>query len=109
WAIFVGITVIVIGIFFLGISRGQPLLEMLLLSVAVAVGAIPEALPVSLTVILAVGVERIAKHKGIMRSLAAAETLGSTTVIMTDKTGTLTQARMDLTSVISIDDIRQGT
>lgn len=109
WAIFVGITVIVVGIFFLGISRGQPILEMLLLSVAVAVGAIPEALPVSLTVILAVGVERIAKHKGIMRSLAAAETLGSTTVIMTDKTGTLTQARMDLTSVISLSDITTGT
>lgn len=108
WAIFIGITVIVIGIFFLGISRGQPILEMLLLSVAVAVGAIPEALPVSLTVILAVGVERIAKHKGIMRSLAAAETLGSTTIIMTDKTGTLTQARMDLTGVMSLSDITTG-
>jgi Ca2+-transporting ATPase len=73
---------------------------MLLLSVATAVGAIPEALPIALTVILTVGVERLAGKRGIMRSLGAAETLGSTTLIMTDKTGTLTQANMKVTAVL---------
>ncbi len=101
WIIFAGVTVIVTGLFALGISRGEPILEMLLLSAATAVGAIPEALPIALTVILAIGVERIAAKKGILRSLAAAETLGSTTVVMTDKTGTLTQAKMRITGVLT--------
>jgi len=99
WVIFAGALVIVAGIFFLGLSRGEPILEMLLLSVAVAVGAIPEALPIALTVILAVGVERIASRRGIVRSLSAAETLGSTTLVMTDKTGTLTEAKMQITGI----------
>ncbi|MCE9541352.1 cation-translocating P-type ATPase [Candidatus Kaiserbacteria bacterium] len=101
WIIFLCVVVIVSGLFFLGLSRGEPLLEMLLLSVATAVGAIPEALPIALTVILAIGVERIAKKKGIMRSLSAAETLGSTTLVMTDKTGTLTEANMTVTTVMT--------
>ncbi len=101
WIIFGGVFAIVTGLFFLGISRGEPVLEMLLLSVATAIGAVPEALPIALTVILAVGVERIAQKRGIMRSLSAAETLGSTTVVMTDKTGTLTQAKMQVIGILS--------
>lgn len=96
WLVFIIVIVVVIGIFVLGILRGEPLLPMLLLSSAVAVGAVPEALPVTLTVILAIGAERIARKKGIIRKLSAAETLGSTTLIMTDKTGTLTLADMQL-------------
>lgn len=101
WVIFASVFVIVTGLFFLGISRGEPVLEMLLLAVATAIGAVPEALPIALTVILAVGVERIAQKRGIMRSLSAAETLGSTTVVMTDKTGTLTQAKMQVVGILT--------
>ena len=61
---------------------------MFFISVAIAVSAVPEGLTVALTVILAVGVERLAKKKGIVRKLLAAETLGSATLILTDKTGT---------------------
>lgn len=99
WIIFFLTIVIVGGIFVLGTMRGEPFLEMLALSAAIAVGAVPEALPIALTVILAIGAERIASKKGIVRKLAAAETLGSTTLIMTDKTGTLTMADMSLVGV----------
>lgn len=109
WLIFGGVFVIVTGLFFLGISRGEPILEMLLLAAATAIGAVPEALPIALTVILAVGVERIAKKRGIMRSLAAAETLGSTTIVMTDKTGTLTEAKMQVTGILTTHHLIQGT
>lgn len=118
WLIFSVVICIVIGIFILGVSRGEPFFEMLILSVAVAVGAVPEALPIALTVILSIGAERIAKKRGITRTLMAAETLGSASVIMTDKTGTLTEANMSLVgihtkesmlanhhSVVSMDDI----
>ncbi len=84
----------VIVIFALGVWRGESIVDMFVLSAAVAVGAIPEALPIALTVVLTIGVERIARRKGIMRNLSAAETLGSTTLIMTDKTGTLTEGNL---------------
>lgn len=87
-------------VFLAGVLLGQPMLSMFLTSVAIAVSAIPEGLPVSLTVILAVGVERMAKRKGVVRKLIAAEALGSTTLILTDKTGTLTEASMKLTNII---------
>lgn len=99
WFIFAGIGVLVAIIFFLGLSRGIPFFEMLLMATAISVGAVPEALPIALTVILAVGVQRLAGRHGIIRKLAAAETLGSATVIMTDKTGTLTEANMRLVDV----------
>jgi P-type Ca2+ transporter type 2C len=108
WYIFYIVVGIVLGIFFLGISRGEPTIQMLILSAAVAVGAVPEALPIALTVILSVGAERIAKKKGIIRNLSAAETLGSATLIMTDKTGTLTEAKMQLMGVHTIDDLMQN-
>ncbi|MEX0933527.1 MAG: HAD-IC family P-type ATPase [Candidatus Paceibacterota bacterium] len=101
WIIAAGVLILVVGIFILGFYRGESVLEMFLISIAVAVGAIPEALPIGLTAVLAVGVERLAKRKGIMRDLTAAETLGSTTVIMTDKTGTLTLADMQLVDIVS--------
>jgi len=99
WLIFIVVIIIVLGILVLGVMRGEPLLPMLVLSAAVAVGAVPEALPITLTVILAIGAMRIAQKKGIIRKLSAAETLGSTTLIMTDKTGTLTLADMQLVGI----------
>lgn len=103
WYISILTMVIVVGIFMLGISRGEPIFHMLILSAAVAVGAVPEALPIALTIILSVGAERIASKKGVIRKLAAAETLGSATLIMTDKTGTLTKADMRLVGVHTFD------
>lgn len=99
WLIFYVAIVIVILILILGISKGEELLPMLVLSAAVAVGAVPEALPIALTVILSIGATHIASKKGIIRKLTAAETLGSTTLIMTDKTGTLTLADMQLIGI----------
>lgn len=92
--------VLTILLFGAGIMLGYSSVDMFLTSVAVAVGAVPEGLPVAMTVILAVGVERMARRKGVVRKLVAAEALGSATVILTDKTGTLTQANMTLSAVI---------
>jgi P-type Ca2+ transporter type 2C len=97
-SILIGFLTIII--FFIGILSGKPLLEMFLMSVAISVAAIPEGLPISMTVVLAIGVERMAKRKGVVRKLIAAETLGGTTVILTDKTGTLTMAKMILSKII---------
>lgn len=105
WYIFFIVMLIVVCIFALGIYRGEPIFEMLILSAAVAVGAVPESLPIALTIILSVGAERIAMKKGIVRKLSAAETLGSATLIMTDKTGTLTKADMQLTGVHSFESL----
>jgi len=99
WVIIVVTTFLVVGVFIIGVLNNIPLYEMLLLSIAVLVGSVPEALPIGLTAILAVGVERIAKRKGIIRNLTASETLGSTSIIITDKTGTLTQADMQLKDI----------
>lgn len=105
WYIFLIATVIVIVIFFLGIHRGESIASMLVLSSAVAVGAVPEALPITLTVILAIGVLNISNKGGLIRKLSAAETLGSTTLILTDKTGTLTQAKLTLGNIFLTKDI----
>lgn len=92
--------VLVAALFVLGVASGRDFLEMFLIAVAVAVSAVPEGLPVALTVILAVGVERLASRRGIVRRLLAAETLGSVDLILTDKTGTLTQGKMELARVL---------
>lgn len=95
--------ILTFAVFGIGILAGYSNLDMFLTSIAIAVSAIPEGLPVSMTVILAVGVERMAKRKGVVRKLVAAEALGSTTVILTDKTGTLTMAKMILSKIIPFD------
>ncbi len=99
WVIIVITTALVTILFVMGLWQGQALYDMAVLSIAVLVGSVPEALPIGLTAVLAIGVQRIAKRKGIMRSLTAAETLGSTSLIITDKTGTLTQADMQLVGI----------
>ncbi|MDO8584499.1 MAG: cation-transporting P-type ATPase [bacterium] len=95
--------VLAVGLFALGISAGYGAAEMFVMTVAVAVSAVPEGLPIALTVVLAIGVQRLAAKKGVVRKLLAAETLGSTTLILTDKTGTLTQANMELVRVLPQD------
>ncbi|MCU0660401.1 MAG: HAD-IC family P-type ATPase [Candidatus Pacebacteria bacterium] len=109
WIIFALVVVLVVSIFVLGVTRGESILTMLVLSAAVAVSAVPEALPMALTVILSIGAERIAKKRGIARTLMAAETLGSASLIMTDKTGTLTEANMRLVSMYQLEDIVSDT
>jgi len=85
---------VVAAIVCLGLMRGQPLLEMLLFGIALAVAAVPEALPAVVTISLAIGVRRMVRRNALIRRLPAVETLGGTSVIFSDKTGTLTRDEM---------------
>jgi len=101
FSIFLGLIIVIlcVSIFLFGILTGKGYLEMLLTATAVAVAAIPEGLPAAVTITFAFGLQAILKQKGLVREMLAAETLGSTSVIATDKTGTLTEAKMQVAGI----------
>ncbi|MES2931253.1 MAG: HAD-IC family P-type ATPase [Patescibacteria group bacterium] len=99
------VSVVIVGIIALGLLRGLPLDETIFTAIALAVASVPEGLPAAVTVVLALGMERILKSGGLVRNLLAAETLGTTSIILTDKTGTLTEGRMTLEMFVT----RNGT
>jgi magnesium-transporting ATPase (P-type) len=97
----ISIMAIVVCIFIVGFLRGYNWLTMFLTSVGLAVSAIPEGLPVAVTITLSIGLSQMARQKAIVKKLAAVETLGSTNIICTDKTGTLTKNQMAVTKLFS--------
>lgn len=95
----VGVLLVCVVIFIVGLTQKRDALQMFLTAVSLAVAAIPEGLPAVVTIVLALGVQRMAKNNAIIRKLSAVETLGSTQIICSDKTGTLTQNKMTVKEV----------
>ncbi len=95
-----GVAAIVVGV---GVLRGAPLGQMVEAGIALAIAAVPEGLPAVVTVALAVGLKRMAGRRALVRRLGAVEALGSTTLVCTDKTGTLTAGEMTVTQVVTAD------
>ncbi|RDB61738.1 haloacid dehalogenase [Gordonibacter sp. 28C] len=92
----------------IGLAYGRPFVPLLLLAVSLAISVIPESLPATATIVMALGVQRMAKHQALVRRLPAVETLGGATVVCTDKTGTLTENRMSVVRVALGPDLDRG-
>jgi magnesium-transporting ATPase (P-type) len=95
-----GAVVLFLGILILGYLRGLPFVDIFMVAVSQMVSVVPEGLQVAMTIGLAVGMQRMARRRALVRRLAAVETLGSTTIICTDKTGTLTRNEMTVTTIV---------
>ena len=100
WVMF-GVLALAAVVFAVGLLRREPVVDMFTAAVAMTVSMIPEGLPAALTITLAIGVSRMAQRRAIIRKLPAVETLGSVTVICTDKTGTLTQNQMTTRQIVA--------
>lgn len=94
------VSTLTVFVFTIGLATGQPMIEIFKTAVALAVSAIPEGLIVSLTVVLAIGMQRILKRNGLVRNLTSAETLGGVTTICVDKTGTLTEGKLRVVDIV---------
>ena len=93
------IMIVILVMFLIGLLKGMELFEIIMLSISLAVAAIPEGLPAVITIVLSIGMNDLAKKKAIVRKIASVETLGSTEIICSDKTGTITQNKMTVVEV----------
>ena len=100
--------IISIIVFIIGLLYGKDIVEVLMIAISLAISVIPEGLPATATIVMALGVQRMAKKNALIRKLPAVETLGSTTVICTDKTGTLTQNKMTVKEYALYSDFING-